>query len=247
MSMRSSPLSCRCRVPWQRSPPASATGPAAGVDRSGRCTPWRSIIRSWLDGEIYDWAGLPGITVPLSRDRGRRSGRAAPPRSGAIADLSSSRSGTIRPRAICTSPIWNEALRLTRRPSAWRIASRSPSRISGAFTGEQARRQRVRRRLLALEGAPIEPRRARARQVVAGFAHPVRGARAFETPSGGTVHLARPSDAGDQLYKMSATTSSRTTSCRSTRSTWSPRAASPTSEPRAYGVMAAGISRCRGC
>jgi hypothetical protein len=79
------------------------------------------------DGEIHDWAGLPRVTVPLSGTGGADHVELAFAIRGDRIYLLAS--GTIRPRAICTNPIaGTRRPTRTRRPTKWKIASRSPLR-----------------------------------------------------------------------------------------------------------------------
>jgi hypothetical protein len=154
-----------------------------------------------LDGQIDDWQGVPGITVALSGTGG--------------ADEIELRAA-IRDDRIYVLAIWDDAAKSElHKPYQWSEASQSyekteqmedrfalSMRITGDFTANK------------LDGseftADVWHWKANRSNPI-GLAHdkswrvsqtPFDQSRAFETQSGTTVHLARPSDSGDQLYKV---------------------------------------------
>jgi Ethylbenzene dehydrogenase len=154
-----------------------------------------------LDGQIDDWQSVTGTVVPLSGTGG--------------ADRAELRAA-IRGDRIYVLAIWDDPSENNlHKPYQWSEASQSYEKteamedrfalsmqLSGEFTANK------------LDGseftADVWHWKAH-RSNPAGLAHdkwwrvsrtPFEKSRAFETPSGETVHLARPSDAGDQLYKV---------------------------------------------
>jgi hypothetical protein len=154
-----------------------------------------------LDGAIDDWAGVAGTIVPLSGRGG--------------ADRVELRAA-IRDDRIYVLAIWDdETQNDLHKPYRWNEASQTYEKtdrmedrfalsmpISGEFTANK------------LDGseftADVWHWKANRSNPV-GLAHdkswrvsrtPFEGSRAFETPGGGVVHLHRPSDAGDRLYKI---------------------------------------------
>jgi hypothetical protein len=154
-----------------------------------------------LDGQIDDWQGVAGTVVSLSGAGG--------------ADRVELRAA-IRGDRIYLVAIWDDPSESDlHKPYRWDEASHTykkgddmedrfalSMRMSGDFTANK------------LDGseftADVWHWKAH-RSNPAGLAHdkwwrvsrtPFDKSRAFETPGGETVHLARPSDAGDQLYKV---------------------------------------------
>jgi Ethylbenzene dehydrogenase len=152
------------------------------------------------DGEIDEWAGLPRITVPLSGVEGADRVELA---------------AAIRGDRIYLLAIWDDPTKSDlHKPYRWNEAAHAYERtdpmedrfaiafaMSGAFTANK------------IDGseftADVWHWKAN-RSNLAGLAHdkwwrvsrtPFEGSREFRTPGGEAVHLARPSDAGDQLYK----------------------------------------------
>jgi DMSO reductase family type II enzyme heme b subunit len=153
-----------------------------------------------VDGEIGDWARLPRITVPLSgTDGADRVELAAAIRGDRIYVL-----------AIWNDPTendlhkpyrWNEAVHAYERTEQMEDRFAIAFAMSGDFSANK------------IDGseftADVWHWKAN-RSNLAGLAHdkwwrvsrtPFENSREFRTPSGETVYLARPSDAGDQLYK----------------------------------------------
>jgi Ethylbenzene dehydrogenase len=154
-----------------------------------------------LDGQIDDWQDVAGTIVPLSGKGG--------------ADRVELRAA-IRGDRIYLLAIWDDASESDlHKPYRWDEASHTYKktegmedrfalslRMSGDFTANK------------LDGseftADVWHWKAH-RSNPAGVAHdkwwrvsrtPFEKSRPFETPSGETVHIARPSDGGDQLYKI---------------------------------------------
>jgi Ethylbenzene dehydrogenase len=176
-----------------------AAGPAFSAPQTLTAHALDHPIR--LDGQIDDWQGVAGTIVPLSGAGG--------------ADRVELRAA-IRGDRIYLLAVWDDPSESNlHKPYQWSEASQAYEKteamedrfalsmqMSGAFTANK------------LDGseftADVWHWKAH-RSNPAGLAHdkwwrvsraPFDGSRAFETPSGETVHLARPSDAGDQLYKV---------------------------------------------
>jgi Ethylbenzene dehydrogenase len=181
------------------SPAASpATRPAASAPQTLTALLVDHPIR--LDGEIDDWQDVPGIVVPLSGAGGAdRVELRAAIRGSRIYVLAMwddpSKSDLHKPFK------WNEASQTYEKTEAMEDRFALSMRISGDFTANK------------LDGSEFVAdcwHWKAHRSNPAGLAHDkwwrvsrtaFEGSRAFETPAG-TVHLARPSDAGDQLYKI---------------------------------------------
>lgn len=154
-----------------------------------------------LDGQIDDWQGVAGTSVPLSGKGG--------------ADRVELRAA-IRGDRVYLLAIWDDPSKSDlHKPYQWDEASHAyektenmedrfalAMRMGGDFTANK------------LDGseftADVWHWKAH-RSNPAGLAHdkwwrvsrtPFDKSRAFETPDGQTVHIARPSDAGDPLYKV---------------------------------------------
>jgi Ethylbenzene dehydrogenase len=152
------------------------------------------------DGDIHDWAGLPRVTVPLS-------GRGGADR---VELAFAIRGDRIYMLAVWEDPTkgdlhkpyrWNEAAYAYERTEQMEDRFAISFAMSGTFTANK------------IDGseftADVWHWKAN-RSNVAGLAHdkwwrvsrtPFENSREFRTPSGAAVYLARPSDAGDQLYK----------------------------------------------
>ena len=170
-------------------PPAEQTLEARQVDHA--------IV---LDGEIGDWADIAGITVPLSGTGG----------ADRVEMKAALRGDRIYVLAVWDDPtenslhkpyVWNEELQ------AYDKTERMEDRFAMAFA------MRGNFSANKLDGSEFEADKwhwKASRSNPAGLAHdkywkvsrtPFDGAREFESPNGGMVYLARPSDAGDWLYK----------------------------------------------
>ena len=153
-----------------------------------------------LDGEIDDWAEIAGITVPLSGIGG----------ADRVELKAALRGERIYVLAVWDDPtenslhkpyVWNEELK------AYQKTERMEDRLAIAFA------MRGNFSANKIDGSEYEAdvwHWKASRSNPAGLAHdkywkvsrtPFEGSRAFESPNGGIVHLARPSDAGDWLYK----------------------------------------------
>jgi Ethylbenzene dehydrogenase len=176
------------------SPPLPAAVAAATVTANAIGHP---II---LDGEVADWEGVAGTVVPLSGHGGADS----------VELRAAIRDDRIYLLAIWDDPSenklhkpyrWNEASQTYEKTEQMEDRFALSMRMSGDFTANK------------LDGseftADVWHWKANRSNPV-GLAHdkwwrvsrtPFEGSRAFETPSGEVVHLHRPSDAGDRLYK----------------------------------------------
>jgi len=185
----------------------TATLAASGIAAASPATPAVPTIVAdavdhpiQLDGEIDDWAGVAGTIVPLSGYGG--------------ADRVELRAAIHGDRFYLLA-IWDDVSKNDlHKPYQWNEASQTYERtdqmedrfafsmpISGDFTANK------------LDGseftADVWHWKANRSNPV-GLAHdkwwrvsrtPFEGSRAFETANGETVHLHRPSDSGDRLYK----------------------------------------------
>lgn len=154
-----------------------------------------------VDGAIEDWAGVPGIRVALSGEGG--------------ADEVALRAA-IHGDRIYMLAIWDDADKDDlHKPYQWNDASQSYKKTD---------RMEDRFALSLPMSGDFSPNKIDGSEFTAdvwhwkahrsnpvGLAHdkwwrvsksPFEGSRAFETEHGGTVHLQRPSDAGDRLYKV---------------------------------------------
>ena len=154
-----------------------------------------------LDGEIADWEGVTGTVVPLSGQGGadRLEMRAAI-RDDRIYVLviwdDTSKNDLHKPYK------WSEALQTYKKTDLMEDRFALSMRISGDFTANK------------LDGseftADVWHWKANRSNPI-GLAHdkswrvsrtPFEKSRAFETENGGVVHMERPGDAGDRLYKV---------------------------------------------
>jgi Ethylbenzene dehydrogenase len=170
-------------------PPAEQTLEARQVDHA--------IV---LDGEIDDWADIAGITVPLSGTGG----------ADRVELKAALRGERIYVLAVWDDPtennlhkpyVWNEELQAYEKTEVMEDRLAISFAMRGNFSADK------------LDGSEFETdvwHWKASRSNPAGLAHdkywkvsrtPFEGSRAFESPNGGMVHLARPSDAGDWLYK----------------------------------------------
>jgi hypothetical protein len=170
-------------------PPAEQTLEARQVDHA--------IV---LDGEIDDWANIAGITVPLSGTGG----------ADRVELKAALRGERIYVLAVWEDPtenslhkpyVWNEELQAYDKTETMEDRLAIAFALRGDFSADK------------LDGSEFEAdvwHWKASRSNPAGLAHdkhwkvsrtPFEGSRAFETPSGDIIHLARPSDAGDWLYK----------------------------------------------
>jgi DMSO reductase family type II enzyme heme b subunit len=174
----------------------SASAAFAGQELQARPID-RTIV---LDGEIEDWAGIRGLTVPLS-------GIGGADRVELTAAIHGDR---IYVLAVWDDPTendlhkpyqWNEAAYAYEKTDRMEDRLAISWAMSGAFSANK------------IDGneftADVWHWKAN-RSNMAGLAHdkswrvsrtPFEHGREFRTPSGDIVYLARPSDAGDQLYK----------------------------------------------
>lgn len=174
----------------------SASAAVAGQELQARPTE-RPIT---LDGEVGDWAGIPGIVVPLSGVGGADH-----------VELTAA----IRDDRIYMLVVWDDPTKNDlHKPHKWNEAAYTYEKtdqmedrfaISFAMSGEFSANK--------IGGSEFTAdvwhwKANRSNQ--AGLAHdkwwrvsrtPFDQGRAFRTPDGDTVYLARRSDAGDQLYK----------------------------------------------
>jgi Ethylbenzene dehydrogenase len=153
-----------------------------------------------LDGDIADWADVPGISVPLSGTGGANR-----------VELKAALRGTrIYVLAVWDDPtenklhkpyVWNEEIQAYDKSEIMEDRFAIAFAMRGKFSANK------------LDGSEFEADEwhwKASRSNPAGLAHdkywkvsrtPFEGAREFESPNGGMVYLARPSDAGDWLYK----------------------------------------------
>jgi hypothetical protein len=153
-----------------------------------------------VDGAIDDWAGLPGITVPLSGEGGADRVQLT----AAIHD------GRIYLLAIWDDPTkddlhkpyqWNEATQSYEKTERMEDRFAISFAMSGDFSANKIGGKEFTADVWHWKAHRSNP---------AGLAHdqwwrvsrtPFERSREFRTPSGETVYLRRSSDAGDQLYK----------------------------------------------
>jgi hypothetical protein len=153
-----------------------------------------------LDGEIEDWRDIPGIVVSLT-------GTGGPSEVELRAAVRADRIYLLavwqdRTKDVQHKPyVWNEAMQ------AYDKAERMEDRFAIAFA------KKGKFTANKLDGSEFEADKwhwKAARSNPAGLAHdkhwkvsrtPFEGGREFQGADGGSVYLARPSDAGDQLYK----------------------------------------------
>jgi hypothetical protein len=170
-------------------PPAEQTLEARQVDHA--------IV---LDGEIDDWADIAGITVPLSgtggADRVELKAALRGDRIYVLAVWDDSTENNLHKPYV-----WNDELQAYDKTETMEDRLAIAFALRGDFSANK------------LDGSEYEAdvwHWKASRSNPAGLAHdkywkvsrtPFEGSRAFETPSGETIHLARPSDAGDWLYK----------------------------------------------
>jgi hypothetical protein len=178
---------------------AALASPASGAPQTLTAHVLGHPIR--LDGQIDDWQDVAGVVVPLSGTGGAER----------VELRAAIRGDRIYVLAIWDDPSksdlhkpfqWDEAAQSYEKTEAMEDRFALTLRIDGDFTANK------------LDGSEFTAdcwHWKAHRSNPAGLAHdkwwrvsrtPFERSRAFQTPSGDTVHLARPSDAGDQLYKV---------------------------------------------
>lgn len=176
----------------------STSGSSASADQQLQARPIDRAIT--LDGEIDDWAGIPRLTVPLS-------GIGGADRVELTAAIHGDR---IYVLAVWDDPTkddlhkpyqWNEAAYTYEKTEGMEDRFVISFSMGGAFSANK------------IDGSEFTAdvwHWKADRSNRAGLAHdkwwrvsrtPFEHGREFRTPGGDTVHLARRSDAGDQLYK----------------------------------------------
>jgi hypothetical protein len=194
-------MSMRCLAAGAATLAALAVSMPAGAGSTPQELQARTIEQPIiLDGEIYDWAGVSRITVPLTGTGGADRVELA---------------AAIRGDRIYLLAIWDDPTKSDlHKPYQWNEAAHAYEKtermedrfaisfaLSGPFTANK------------IDGseftADVWHWKAN-RSNVAGLAHdkswrvsrtPFEDSREFRTPSGESIYLARPSDAGDQLYQ----------------------------------------------
>jgi hypothetical protein len=180
---------------------ALAVSASAHDARPGRMLEAHTIDQPiTLDGELDDWSGLRGVTVPLT-------GVGGADRVQLTAAIHGDR---IYLLAVWEDPTkddlhkpykWNEAAHDYEKTERMEDRFAISFALSGDFSANKLDGSEFTADVWHWKASRSNP---------AGLAHdkwwrvsrtPFDKSREFRTADGGTVHIARPSDAGDQLYK----------------------------------------------